>query len=203
MTSIDLKKVYRDHYTAKRTPSVVDVPPRPFLMIDGRGDPNTAAEYKEAVQALYPIAYGLRAAIKAATGDAYTVMPLEGLWWVPNMADFDPIDKSSWYWTMMICLPDAVTDTMVSEVLPAVTAKKNLTAGPKVRVEHFGEGVAAQILHIGPFADEAPTIDELHEFIETNGHALTGKHHEIYLSDPRKADPAKMRTIIRQPFTDA
>lgn len=203
MTSIDLKKVYRHLYTAKQRPSVVDVPPRPFLMIDGRGDPNTAAEYKEAVQALYPIAYGLRAAIKVKTGDAYTVMPLEGLWWVPNMADFDPIDKSEWYWTMMICLPDAVTDTMVSEVLPAVIAKKDLVAGPKVRVERFAEGVAAQILHIGPYADEAPTINELHEFIDANGHALTGKHHEIYLSDPRKADPAKMRTIIRQPFTAA
>lgn len=202
MTSIDLKKSYRDHYTAKRTPTVVEVSTRPFLMIDGKGDPNTSREYKEAVEALYPIAYGLRAAVKSATGDAYTVMPLEGLWWVPDMADFDPVDKSSWLWTVVICLPDAVTETMASEVIPAVTAKKSLAAGSKVRVEHFTEGLAAQILHIGPYADEAPTIAELHGFIEEHGHQLTGKHHEIYLSDPRKADPAKMRTIIRQPFKD-
>jgi hypothetical protein len=149
VTAIDLKKTYRDHYTAKRTPTVVDIPTRPFLMIDGFGDPNISQAYREAVEALYPIAYGFRAAIKAATGDAYTVMPLEGLWWVPDMADFDVDDKSSWFWTAMICLPDVVTDTMVSEVIPAVTAKKGLAAGTKARVEYFSEGLAAQILHIG------------------------------------------------------
>lgn len=201
MSNIDLKKTYRDHYTATRTPTIVEVPTRPFLMIDGGGDPNTSPEYTGAIEALYPIAYGLRAAVKAATGDAYTVMPLEGLWWVEDMADFDPADKSNWHWTAMICLPDAVTDAMASEVIPAVTAKKGLTAGPKARIEHFTEGVAAQILHIGPYADEAPTIAELHDFIIGDGHELTGKHHEIYLSDARRADPAALRTIIRQPFT--
>ena len=203
MTSIDLKKTYRDHYTAKATPGVVDVPERPFLMIDGHGDPNTDAEYADAVQALYPIAYGLRAAIKTATGDAYTVMPLEGLWWVPDMADFDPADKSNWYWTAMICLPDVVSGVDATEVIHQVTTKKSLISGAKGRVEHFTEGTAAQILHIGPYADEAPNIKTLHRFIDDTGHRLTGKHHEIYLSDPRKADPAKLRTIIRQPFAEA
>lgn len=201
MTSIDLKKTYRDHYTAKRTPTVVDVPTRPYLMIDGRGDPNTAEEYRQAVEALYPIAYGIRAAVKAATGDAYTVMPLEGLWWVPDMAEFDPTDKSSWFWTAMICLPDAVTEEMAADVIPTVTAKGGLAAGRKARVEHFTEGVAAQVLHIGPYADEAPTISDLHRFIEDNGFQLSGKHHEIYLSDARRVEQAKLRTIIRQPFT--
>ena len=140
MASIDLKKTYRDHYKAKRTPTVVDVPTRPFLMVDGHGDPNTAQEYREAIEALYPIAYGLRAAIKATTGDAYTVMPLEGLWWVPDMADFDPNDKSNWFWTAMICLPDAVTPEMAAEVIPAVTAKKDLAAGPKARGRAFHRG---------------------------------------------------------------
>lgn len=203
MNSIDLKKTYRDHYTAKRTPTIVDVPTRPFLMIDGHGDPNTAQEYQDAIEALYPIAYGLRSAIKAATGDAYTVMPLEGLWWVPDMTEFDPADKSDWSWTAMICLPDVVTDTLVQEVIPAVTAEKDLAAGAKARVEDFTEGIAAQILHIGPYADEAPTIQELHAFITDAGHRLVGRHHEIYLSDPRRADPAKLRTIIRQPFATA
>ena len=200
MAAIDLKKTYRSDYTAKRTPLVVDVPTRPFLMIDGYGDPNTSREYKEAVEGLFPIAYGFRAAIKAATGDAYTVMPLEGLWWVPNMADFDPADKSNWSWTAMICLPDAATDAMMADVIPAVTDKKNLAAGPNVRVERFTEGVSAQILHIGPYADEAPTINTLHEFIDSNGYTRRAKHHEIYLSNPSRADPVKMRTIIRQPI---
>ena len=202
MSSIDLKRTYRGHYTATRAPANVDVPSRPFLMIDGHGDPNTGREYREAIEALYPIAYGLRAAIKAETGDAYTVMPLEGLWWVPDMADFDPIDKSNWSWTAMICLPDAVTDEMAASVIPAVTAKKDLAAGPRARVEHFAEGVAAQVLHIGPYADEAPTITELHQFIASNGHQLAGKHHEIYLSDARRVDPSRLRTIIRQPYAD-
>ena len=203
MPSIDLKKVYRDHYTAKRTPSIVDVPRRPFLMIDGAGDPNTAAEYRDAIEALYPLAYGLRAAIKTETGDAYTVMPLEGLWWTEDMRDFDTADKSNWLWTAMILLPDAVTDTMIDEVLPTVTEKKKLTSGSKARVETFTEGTAAQVLYIGAYADEAPTIAALHDFIDDHGYALAGRHHEIYLSDPRKTDASKLKTIIRQPITDA
>lgn len=202
MASIDLKKtLYRDHYTAAAAPALVDVPARRFAMIDGAGDPNTAAEYRDAVEALYPIAYGLRAAVKKATGDAYVVMPLEGLWWVEDMTQFSIDDKSDWLWTAMICVPEAVTDDMAAEVIPAVTAKKRLTAGSRVRVETFTEGLAAQILHVGPYAAEAPTIAALHQFIDDSGCQLTGKHHEIYLSDPRKVDPAKLRTIIRQPVT--
>lgn len=200
MASIDLKKTYREHYKAKATPTVVDVPSRHFLMIDGAGDPNTSPEYVEAVQALYPLAYGLRAAVKAATGDAYTVMPLEGLWWAEDMAEFDAADKSNWLWTMMICLPDAVTASMADEVLPKVTASKKLKSGALVRVEEYTEGKAAQVLHVGPYADEGPTIAGLHDFITEQGGRLTGKHHEIYLSDPRKSAPEKLRTIIRQPF---
>jgi hypothetical protein len=204
MASIDLKKTsYRDCYTATSTPTLVVVPPRKYVMIDGAGDPNTVAEYREAVEALYPIAYGLRAAVKGATGDAYVVMPLEGLWWANDMASFSTGDKTDWLWTAMICLPEAVTEGMVADVIPTVTAKKHLTAGNKARVETFTEGDAAQILHLGPYAAEAPTIARLHRFIDDNGYRLAGKHHEIYLSDPRKTDPAKLRTLIRQPVADA
>jgi hypothetical protein len=170
-------------------------------MIDGAGDPNTSAEYRDAVEALYPIAYGLRAAVKEATGDAYVVMPLEGLWWAEDMTRFRVDDKTDWLWTAMICVPEAVTDDVAAAVLPATIAKKRLEAGPKARVETFTEGPAAQILHIGPYAAEAPTIAALHRFIGESGCRLAGKHHEIYLSDPRKTDPAKLRTIIRQPLT--
>ena len=203
MTGIDLKKSYAEQYSAKATPSIVEVPSRPFLMIDGAGDPNTSTEYRDAIETLYPLAYGLRAAVKAATGDAYVVMPLEGLWWVEDMSEFDPADKSNWLWTAMICLPDAVTTSMVDEVLPKVTADKKLGTGTLARVERFTEGRAAHVLHIGPYADEGPVIAGLHDFIAERGGRLTGRHHEIYLSDARKTAPEKLRTIIRQPFDDA
>ncbi len=204
MAGIDLKKVHKEHYSAKVSmPAVVNVPSRLFLLIDGQGDPNTSSEYRDAVQALYPIAYGLRAAVKAATGDAYVVMPLEGLWWTEDMSDFDADDKANWQWTALICLPDAVTPSMAQQVLPAVTKKKRLSAGHKARVERFEEGEAAQILHVGPYDTEGPTIAMLHDFITASGNVLSGRHHEIYLSDPRKTEPADLRTIIRQPFTRA
>jgi len=202
MTSIDLKKTYAGHYSAKATPSIVEVPSRPFLMIDGAGDPNTSAEYVDAIEALYPLAYGLRAAVKAATGNAYVVMPLEGLWWAHDMSEFDPADKSNWLWTAMISLPDAVTASMADEVLRTVTTHKNLRAGALARVEHFAEGRAAQLLYIGSYADETATIARLHGFITDHGGRLVGRHHEIYLSDPRNTAQDKLRTIIRQPFDD-
>lgn len=204
MASIDLKKTYREHYSAEAgIPALVEVPARPFLMIDGVGDPNGSEAYRDALAALFPLAYGLRAAVKRATGDAYTVMPLEGLWWVPDMSRFSVDDKTDWCWTAMISLPDAVTAAMAGEVLPEVTAKKHLAAGDMARVESFGDGRAVQILHVGPYAAEAPTIATLHAFIDDNGYVFAGKHHEIYLTDPSKADPAKMRTIIRQPVARA
>lgn len=202
MASIDLKRVYREHYTAGvGRPALVTVPARPHLMIDGEGNPGTSQEYADAVAALYPIAYGLRAEIKRTTGDGYTVMPLQGLWWVDDMTTFSVDDKDSWQWTMMICQPDLVTNELAVEVMPAVTAKKELAAGHKVRLEMFGDGLAAQVMHIGPYTAEAPTIALLHAFIAAEGLALTGKHHEIYLGDPRKSDPAKLKTIIRQPVS--
>ena len=199
MATVDLKARYRSHYTATRTPELVDVPTRVFLMIDGRGDPNTATEYREAVQTLYPLAYGIRAAVKEATGDAYTVMPLEALWWVPDMTEFDVADKASWWWTVMICLPEAATPAITDDVVPRVSAAKALAAGDRVRVEAFTEGSAAQVLHLGPYTDEGPTVTGLHRFLAEGGRALTGKHHEIYLSDPRRVAPASLRTIVRQP----
>lgn len=197
MAAIDLKKVYRDHYTAKDAPGLVEVPARPYLMIDGEGDPNTSKAYSDAVATLYPLAYGIRRALKDATGDAYTVMPLEGLWWVEDMAQFTVEDKSDWQWTAMILQPEAVTPGLAAEIIPLVTAKKDLPS--MARLEDYGDGLAAQILHRGPYADEAPTIERLHAYIEAEGYRLTGKHHELYLTDPRKSAPDKNRTIIRQP----
>ena len=201
MASIDLKKEYRDHYRASVEPEMVDVPERRFLMIDGAGDPNTSEEYTDAVAALYPIAYGLRAAIKASTGDAYTVMPLEGLWWADDMATFSVDAKGDWKWTMMICVPPVVTEQLFDEVAPAVIAKKKLVSGSGVRLEVYHEGYAAQIMHVGPYATEVPTIERLHTFIEAQGLQRSGRHHEVYLTDPRRVAPEKNRTIIRQPVS--
>lgn len=199
MAAIDLKKQYRDHYSSPEKPVLVDVPPRPHLMIDGMGSPGVAQEYIDAVGALYPIAYGIRKAIKDATGDAYTVMPLQGLWWADNMDAFIAEDRDAWKWTLLICQPEVVDAALATAQIEEVTAKKKLASGHLVRFDHFGDGRAAQVMHRGPYSAEEPTIALLHDFIAESGLELTGKHHEIYLSDPRKVAPEKMRTIIRQP----
>ncbi len=204
MATVDLKKTaYRPLYAASSRPDLVEVPPMRYLMIDGAGDPNTSLEYREAIEALYPIAYGLRSAIKDTTGDAYVVMPLEGLWWADDMRLFSVDDKSNWLWTAMICIPDILAPDAAADLIASTTSKKGLVAGSKAKVDTLAEGIAAQVLHIGPYAAEAPTIAILHQYIEETGSERTGKHHEIYLSDPRKADPARLRTIIRQPIVEA
>jgi len=200
MASIDLKKLYKDQYTARvGKPALVTVRARPFLMIDGQGNPGTAPEYADAVGALYPLAYGIRAAIKTRTGDGYTVLPLEGLWWADDMEAFRADRKSEWKWTLMIGLPDLATREMADEVMPSVIAKKKLVSGDRVRLEVFEEGLAAQVMHVGPYSEEAPTIQMLHDFITEEGLVRSGLHHEIYLGDPRKSAPEKLKTIIRQP----
>ncbi len=199
MANIDLTKVYKDAYSAKKEPGPVEIASRPFLMIDGHGDPNTAPEYASAIEALYPVAYAIRAQIKKQTGDAYKVMPLEGLWWANDMTRFSVERKGDWNWTMMIPLPDLVTAEEAGDVIVATTRKKRLIAGGRVRFEVFDEGTCAQVMHVGPYSAEAPTIEALHRFIGDTGMSRRGVHHEIYLGDPRTTDPARLRTIIRQP----
>lgn len=201
MTSLDLKREPGFHYRATTTPAMVTVPPRPFLMVDGEGDPNTAPAYREAVETLYPLAYALRAAVKEATGDAYTVMPLEGLWWADDMSTFSVDAKDEWRWTLMISLPDAVEHVDAAAVTARAVTAKRPPAGDRVRLERYDEGEAAQVLHRGPFATEPATIERLHAFIDAESRTLRGLHHEIYLSDLRRTAPEKLRTLIRQPVT--
>jgi hypothetical protein len=202
MNKIDLKKEWKELYRpSARQVSMVDVPPFNYLMIDGRGDPNITQAYKDAVETLYTVAYTLKFMLKKGEiGQDYVVMPLQGLWWVENMADFSAERKGDWEWTMMILQPPPVTEGMVAEAVAQAAKKKNPPALDKVRLESLHEGSAAQIMHIGPYADEAPNIAKIHQFIIENGAQLRGKHHEIYLSDPRRAAPEKLKTIIRQPF---
>jgi hypothetical protein len=202
--TVDLRRELRELYSATRSPVLVDVPELPFLMVDGHGDPNSAPAYADAVAALYSVAYTVRFALERgpAAVDA-PVMPLEGLWWTADMAAFTTEDKSAWDWTLMIVLPEQATEDVVAAARRRAADRKGLDAVGRVRLERWTEGPAAQVLHVGPYSDEAPTVAALHAFIAQQGCALSGKHHEIYLGDPRRAAPEKLRTIVRQPVTPA
>lgn len=200
VTKVDFKRVFKELYAPGKTPAMVDVPELAFLMIDGAGDPNTAQDYKDAVEALYAVSYGLKFAIKRRPeGFDYGVMPLEGLWWVDDMSTFSVDDKASWQWTAMIMQPDEVTIELFEDAVDKAVARKPLPAASKLRLERFHEGCAAQVLHTGPYRDEGPTIERLHAFIADQGHVPAGKHHEIYLSDVRRTAPGRLKTVIRQP----
>jgi len=197
---LDFKRELRGLYVAGPEPVMLDVPELAYLMIDGHGDPNTAAEYSEAVEALYAVSYAAKFAVKRTPGGIDDgVMPLEGLWWTADMSRFSADDKAAWDWTMMIMQPDLVTAEIVEQARATAARKKRLAAISRLRLERFAEGRAAQVMHVGAFATERPTIDRLHAFIADQGKELAGKHHEIYLSDPRRVAPERMKTIIRQP----
>lgn len=202
MANIDYRKELGELYkVSPKAPVVVDVPPLDYLMIDGEGDPNTSQAYADAVATLYAVAYAIKFAIKKGPAAVdYGVMPLEGLWWADDMRVFDAGDKSAWKWTMMILQPPVVTAEQVAGSIDAVRTKKNPPAIDRIRFDRYDEGLAAQVLHVGPFSEEGPTIARLHDFIAAHG-TLSGKHHEIYLTDIRRADPSRWKTVIRQPMT--
>lgn len=202
MKTLDWKKELKLLYQpSTKEVAAVDVPALNFLMVDGKSDPNTAQEYADAVEALFTVAYTLKFMVKkGALAIDYGVMPLEGLWWADDMSKFSTEDKSNWLWTMMIAQPPFVTPAMVETAIAEVKRKKNPASLSRLRFEAFSEGQCAQIMHIGPFSEEGPNIARVHDFIAASGSRLRGKHHEIYLSDIRKAAPSKWKTIIRQPM---
>lgn len=202
MKKIDYKKELKHLYNpSPKEPKIVDVPQMNFLMIDGKGNPNISQEYKNAIEALFSVSYTLKFMIKKGeTSIDYGVMPLEGLWWVEDMSKFSVERKDEWLWTSMITQPELIRRELVIEAIEIVKKKGKLPAIDKLRFESFCEGKSAQIMHIGPFSEEGPTIEKLHNFIQEQNHALRDKHHEIYLSDIRKGDPKKWKTIIRQPI---
>ena len=203
MKKIDFKKELKHLYKPSvKSVEKVTVPAMNFLMIDGQGDPNTTQEFQDAIEALYPVAYTLKFMVKkGGMAIDYGVMPLEGLWWSDDMSAFSVDRKEDWKWTLMIMQPEFITPAMFEEAIEKVRAKKNPASLPKLRFESYEEGEAAQIMHIGPFSDEGPTIEKVHAFIEASGKERRSKHHEIYLSDTRRADPAKWKTVIRQPYS--
>jgi hypothetical protein len=201
MEKLDLKKSLKYLYepSAKEF-SVVDVPEMNFLMIDGQGNPNTSPDYVASLQALYSAAYTLKFMIKKELAIDYPVMASEGLWWTDDMRDFSTTRKDDWKWTMMIMQPEIVTRQLFDRAVAVALEKKGQPALTRLRLERFHEGLSTQILFFGLYSDEGPTISRLHQSIEQSGHVRFGKHHEIYLGDPRRVAPEKLRTVIRQPM---
>lgn len=198
---IDFKKELKELYApSAKEISVIKVPKLNFLSINGKGDPNTSQEYKEAIEALFSVAFKIKFTAQKELGKDYAVMPLEGIWWAKDMGKFSLDDKSSWLWKSLIMQPNFITQKIFQKAVDEVKAKKNLPGLVKIKLETLDEGLSAQILYVGSFSEEKPTIQKIHNFIQEQGGSLTQKHHEIYLSDPRKTAPAKLKTIIRQPF---
>lgn len=202
---IDLKKQIPAYRAPRGRFEVVTVPPLQYLMVDGHGDPNTAPEYAAAVGALYPVAYALKFAAKRELERDYTVMPLEALWWADDMAAFTTArDKSQWNWTLLNLVPDWITPAQVEVARERARTKADAAALAALRVETLDEGLCVQTLHIGPYDAEGPVLAELHDvYLPAQGLRPTGRHHEIYLSDPRRAAPERLRTILRQPVAQA
>jgi hypothetical protein len=201
MKKLDLKKDLKYLYVpSAKSFSVVVVPSMNFIMIDGQGNPNTSVEYAESIQALYTAAYTLKFKIKKEMAVDYPVMESEGLWWMDDMREFSVAHKDEWKWTMMIMQPEIVTPELFLQAVAEAAKKKDMPALSRLRLETCCEGMAAQIMYFGPYADEGPTIARLHQFIEESGYVRYGKHHEIYLGNPRRSAPEKLRTTIRQPM---
>lgn len=205
MPPYDIKRELKAVYAPRNTAwNLVDIPEQRFLAIDGHGDPNTAPAYARAVEALYSVAYTAKSACRRSGGRDFVVGPLEGLWWADDLTVFRSRDKDAWHWTMLISLPDWVTGDLVEEARDTAMAKKKLAAIAEVRHETRHEGRCAQVLHVGSYDAEAPLLAALHDdYLPAQRLRPTGHHHEIYLSDPRRIEAAKLRTILRQPVAPA
>lgn len=193
----DLKHLYRP---SPKEPVLVEVPTLNFIALDGSGDPNNSPLYQDTLQSLYQLAFTVKFAIKKAAGQDFQVMPLEGLWWAEDMTDFLTRAKDNWIWTMMIAQPPVVTPEWIETARAQILAKKDPAPRiSKVRFIPYAEGTAVQIMHIGPYSAEGPNVQRIHAYAQSQGYHLAGKHHEIYLGDPRRTAPEKLRTILRQP----
>ena len=205
MDKVDFKKELRHLYQPEKTFTIVDVPGMQYLMVDGHGDPNVAQEYTDALEALYAVAYKCKSLSKKTLERDYVVSPLEGLWWAEDMDTFTVNrDKSVWDWTMMIMQPEWIDEAVYTRALEQVAKAKDLAALSKLRLEWYHEGLCVQIMHVGSYDDEAPTLARMHhEWMPAEGDEPAGKHHEIYLGDPRRVTPEKLKTVLRQPIRKA
>lgn len=200
---LDFKKAYKAFYSpSTKRPEIIDVPPMAYLMIDGTGDPNTAPRFAQAIETLYGLAYTIKfGRKKAGAGPDFTIGPLEALW-LADREGFDWSDRSAkaeWRWTAMLPMPDFIAKADLAKAATELAAKKPVTIAGEARLEVLKEGSVVQIMHIGPYDAEGPNIRRLHEAAAEAGRALRGQHHEIYLGDPRRTAPEKLKTILRQP----
>lgn len=198
---VDLKRTLPSYRARRGGFHFLDVPPMRYVMVDGQGDPDTSSEYAGALAAVYPVAYALKAVARRELGRDHVVPPLEALWWAPDMTVFTSArDKARWRWTTMLLVPDWVPDDLVRAAVGAVARTKPDAAVDRVRLETLEEGRCVQTLHVGPYDAEAAVLAEMHDHVIPGaGMRMTGKHHEIYLSDPRRVVPSRLRTILRQP----
>ncbi len=200
MEKIDLKKELRHLFNpSKDEVQIVNVPGFNFLMIDGAGDPGKSKEFQTDVELLYGISYTIKFDMKK-TGKDYIVMPLEGLWWADDLNSFAEGKKENWKWTVMIMQPSFVGKEEINSGMEKFALKKKMDTS-RVRTEKYAEGPSVQLMHMGTYANEGPSIRKLHNYIGEHGYAFNGKHHEIYLSDPKKTIPDKIKTILRQGVT--
>jgi hypothetical protein len=201
MKKIDFKKEWKEFYNPSyKFPSLITIPKRNYIMVDGNGNPNTSGRFQECVEALFSVSYNLKFMVKkGGLGIDYGVMPLEGLWWCDDMKDFSVDNKDIWKWTMMIVQPDIITKPMVEEAIQIVKKKKDIKIIDELSFNHFSEGESVQMMHIGPFSTEKVTLDKMEVLVQSENLIKFGKHHEIYLNDFRKISPEKMKTILRQP----
>lgn len=204
MTKFDFKK--QPHYKATSTISIQDIPPQTYLAVDGQGHPAASTDFDDAIPLLYAVSYAIRMSPKKGNApknyQEYTVGPLEGLWWVDgaqSKEDFRAADKKDWRFTLMIPQPEFVSETVAQDFIKITLERKPDLEIHKVYVKKMDEKQALQVMHIGPYDEEEPTIDAMHEFAKEHGYAWAGHHHEIYLSDPRRVAPEKLKTILRHP----
>lgn len=210
MATFDFKKEYKDLYLPKEQPSIIPVPEMKFFMVKGKGDPNTCAEYKNAMEVLYGLSYGIKMSKMNGTQPEgyfdYVVPPLEGFWWIDGEF-FDGtniLDKSKFIWKSMIRQPDFVTKEVYERAKDVIKKKKPQIDLSTVSFACIEEGLCAQIMHIGSYDEEAVSIQKLNEFVKTSGYETDIReerwHHEIYLGDPRRTKPENLKTVIRHPI---
>lgn len=199
MNKIDLKKEIKEAFSAKSAPGLVTIPPISYITFPGAGDPNSSPDFQYAMPVLYGLAYTLKFTMKEEEKD-FVVAPLEGQWWADDMNAFHEGRKEEWIWKLMIAVPDYITETAFLSAQAKLKEKKNPPRLEKARLEMIEDGISVQALHLGPYSQEAATIAAMHHFAEQQGYTLHGKHREIYLSDPRRTLPEKLKTIIRQPL---
>jgi hypothetical protein len=200
---LDFKKEYKYLFSpSAKEPEMVEVPAFKYIKIDGQGDPNTCKDFQDKIMVLYGLAYTIKFMLKLDKEDPFdfTVPPLSGLWCADDITAFAQGRKHEWKWTLMVLMPDRVTRDVFQKGKEELKRKKDPVFLDQARFEIYEEGLSAQIMHIGPYAEEGPTITKLHEFFQGRGYTFNGSHHEIYLGDPRRSKPEKLRTILRQPI---